>query len=121
VGVSTPDSDPVLQRRAQIARLSHLGKRVGYLLFAYAVVAFVVGYQIGFRAWLVDTIVAAMVVGSVLLVPAIVFDYGVKAANREDAEALRQTARASQEGGDRGRERAGGSAEGQADSKPSPR
>jgi ethanolamine transporter EutH len=114
VGVSTPPSDPVLERRAQIARLSQLGKRVGYLLFAYAVVAFVVGYQIGFRAWLVDTIVAAMVVGSILLVPAIVFAYGVKAADREDAASLRDAGRAS----DRA---AGEPAGGQADSRPSPR
>lgn len=87
--MSAPSNDPVLVRRARIAELARLGKRVGYLLFAYAVVAFVVGYEVGFRVWLVDTIVAAMVIGSILLVPAIVFAYGVKAANREDAQQRR--------------------------------
>lgn len=94
MAVKAPPTDPVLARRARIGELSRLGKRVGYLLFAYAVVAFVVGYEVGFRVWLVDTIVAAMVLGSILLVPAIVFDYGVKAADREDAQQRRAAAAA---------------------------
>ena len=40
--------DPVLLRRARIAHLVELGNRIGYGLFAVAVVAFVVGAAAGF-------------------------------------------------------------------------
>lgn len=82
---STTD-DAVLAHRARLAGLVKIGKRVGYGLFAYAVVAFAVGATVGFSAILVDTIVAAMLIGSVLLIPAIVFGYGIRAAEREERE-----------------------------------
>lgn len=47
-------------------------------------VAFAFGAVLGFAAWLVTTIVAAMAVGSILLAPAIVFGYGIRAAEREE-------------------------------------
>ena len=37
-----------------------------------------------FPSWLVTIIIAAMVVGSLVLAPSIVFAYGVKAADAED-------------------------------------
>lgn len=78
--------DPVLAKRARISHWVKIGKRVGYGLFAYAVVAFVVGALAGFSEPLVDTIVAAMAIGSVALIPAIVFGYGVRAAEREERQ-----------------------------------
>ncbi len=77
-------SDPVLARRARISRLVSAGQRVGYGLFGLAVVAFVAGFVVGFRAWVTTLIVACLVVGSLVLAPAIVVGYGVKAANRDD-------------------------------------
>ncbi len=77
-------SDPVLERRERIRRWSDLGKRVGYSCFAVAVVLFVVAFIAQFPSWLVTLIVAAMVLGSIALPPAIVFGYGVKAADAED-------------------------------------
>ena len=76
--------DPVLERRRRIARLVELGQRIGYGLFGHAVVLFVVGVAAGFSAALTTAIVAAMLVGSVVLAPAIVFGYAVKAAEREE-------------------------------------
>jgi len=81
--------DPVLVRRARIARLVGLGQRVGYLLFAAAVVLFVIGAVVDFSDGLVSVIVVCLVVGSIVLAPAIVFGYAVKAAEREDAEQQR--------------------------------
>lgn len=77
-------SDPVLERRERIRRWSDLGKRIGYSCFAAAVVLFVVAFIAQFPSWLVTMIVAAMVLGSIVLPPAIVFGYGVKAADAED-------------------------------------
>jgi len=76
--------DPVLARRAQIVRWCGLGKRVGYLLYGIAVVLFFVGLGVGFDHGIATTIVTALIIGAVALIPAIVFGYGAKAAERED-------------------------------------
>jgi hypothetical protein len=76
----------VLVRRRQIARAADLGQRVGYLLFGLAVVVFVVGFATGFPGPVVTIVVAALVVGSIVLAPAIVAGYAVKAAEREERE-----------------------------------
>jgi predicted membrane protein len=78
--------DPVLRRRAQIARLADLGQKVGYGRFGVAVVAFVVAAVVGFSPAWVTVVVVAMVVGSVVLAPAIVLGFAAKAADREDRE-----------------------------------
>ncbi len=75
------------QRRAQIARLVSIGQRVGYSLFAVAVVAFGVGFAAGFTTTVVVVIIEiCLLIGSLLLAPAIVFGYAVKAADRDDRE-----------------------------------
>ena len=73
-------------RRAQVARWSLLANRVGYLLYALAMAVFVIGFAIGFNGALVAIVVTTMIVGSILLAPAIVLGYAVKAAEREDRE-----------------------------------
>jgi hypothetical protein len=78
--------DPVRARRARIDHLSRLGQRVGYGCYAVAVVAFFVGFATRYSGALVAVIVAALVVGSVTLLPAIILGYAVKAAEREDRE-----------------------------------
>lgn len=78
--------DPVLMRRARIARLVELGQRVGYGLFALATVAFGWGLVRGYTDTLTTLIIASLMVGSVILAPAIVFGYAVKAADRDDRE-----------------------------------
>jgi hypothetical protein len=78
--------DPVLERRRRIARLVRLGQRLGYGLFGVAIALFVVGLVAGFGGVVGGGIIAAIVVGSVVLAPAIVFGYAVRAAEREDRE-----------------------------------
>ncbi|MGH9086210.1 MAG: hypothetical protein ACRDYW_12235 [Acidimicrobiales bacterium] len=79
-------ADPVRARRARIARLVELGQRIGYGLFGVAIVAFVVGFVSGFDGLVGTLVVASLVVGSIVLAPAIVFGYAVKAAERDDRE-----------------------------------
>jgi hypothetical protein len=82
-----PDpTDPVLVRRARYQRLAETGQRIGYLLYAVAIVAFVLGFALDFPGALVPIIIVAMVVGSAVLLPAIIVGYAVKAAEREDRE-----------------------------------
>lgn len=80
------DHDPVLARRARIRRVASLGQRIGYGLFGLAVVGFLAGFVAGYEEWLTTAITAALVAGSVILAPAIVISYGVRAAEREDRE-----------------------------------
>jgi hypothetical protein len=79
-----PRPDPVRARRAQIARLVTIGQRLGYGLFSVAIVLFVIGFFAGFGGAVVGGIIACLVVGSLVLAPAIVFGYAVRAAERED-------------------------------------
>ena len=79
-------ADPVLVRRRQMARGALLAQRIGYALFGVAVVLFFVGFVVGLNSALVTAILVAMGVGSVLLAPAIVIGYAVKAADRDDRE-----------------------------------
>ena len=80
----TAPTDPVLVRRARIARLVSVGQRLGYGLFGLAVVLFFVGLFGTYTSALTTAIVACLLVGSFVLAPAIVFGYAVKAAERED-------------------------------------
>ena len=84
--MSDAELDPVLARRARIARLVELGKTVGYGLFGVAIVAFVLGFFAGFDGAVRTAFVFGIVAGSIVLAPAIVFGYGVKAAERDERQ-----------------------------------
>lgn len=78
--------DPVLARRRRIGRLTQAGQRIGYTLYLAAAVGFFAGLVWGYAPWLVTAIVACLLAGSVVLAPAIVFSYAVKAADRADRD-----------------------------------
>lgn len=78
--------DPVRARRARIARWVEVGQRVGYCLLLVAVVAFFVGFAAGFGGLVTVVVVGSLLATTVVLAPAIVFGYAVKAAEREDRE-----------------------------------
>ena len=78
------EPDPVLARRARIARVVRYGQRAGYAALLVAVVSFVVA------AVAVDISVAALVAAIVILPVPIVLGYGVRAAEREEREARQQ-------------------------------
>ena len=84
-----PDAqtDPVLMRRRRIASLVRFGKTGGYGLFLIACIAFAVLIINKPTTFLTTVIVTCLGVGSILLAPAIVFGYGVKAAEREERQA----------------------------------
>ena len=77
-------TDPVLVRRARIAQAVAVGQRVGYGLFGLAVIGFFCGFAAGFTHAVTLVVVGSLLVGSLILAPAIVFGYAVKAAERED-------------------------------------
>ena len=81
---AAPSTDPVLVRRARIARAVVDRPAARLPLFLVATVAFFFGLATEYTPGLVRVIVGCLLVGSAVLAPAIVFGYAVKAAERED-------------------------------------
>jgi len=79
-------TDPVRVRRARIAQWVRLGLSAGYGLFLAAMVLFFLGLVIGYSDRIVSLIVSCLVAGSLVLAPSIVFNYAVRAAERDDVE-----------------------------------
>jgi hypothetical protein len=78
--------DPVVERRARIARYVKIAQRIGYLLLAVAVVAFVISFAADFPSWSVTLTIVSLVLAIVILPLPIVFGYGVRAAEREERQ-----------------------------------
>ncbi len=78
--------DPVLAQRARATRFAALGQRIGYSLFGLALIVFFVGLVTTFTSTVSHSIIACVVIGSIVLAPAIVVGYAVKAAERDDLE-----------------------------------
>ena len=81
--------DPIEARRARIGQLVSAGKAVGYACFGGALVLFFAGLVTRFSGPLSAVIVTLLVVGCVVLPPAIVFGYGLRAAERDEEAARR--------------------------------
>jgi hypothetical protein len=82
--VSAPD--PVVERRARIARYVKIAQRIGYLLLAVAIVAFVISFATDFPSWSVTLTIVSLILAIVILPLPIVFGYGVRAAEREERQ-----------------------------------
>ena len=82
----TTPHDPVRARRATVARYTLLANRIGYLFFAVAIATFVIGFAVSFNTTVSGIVIGSLIIGSVLLAPAIVLGYAVKAAERDDRE-----------------------------------
>lgn len=76
--------DPVLERRARLARYVKIGQRTGYVLLLAGFVIFVIWFMRGFTPLVVTVIEVLMVTASVLLIPTIVLSHGIRAAEREE-------------------------------------
>ncbi|MCU1361799.1 MAG: hypothetical protein JWN99_3088 [Ilumatobacteraceae bacterium] len=63
-----------------------MANRAGYLCFLTSIALFVIAFVTGFNGTMAGLIVAGLIVGSILLAPAIVLGYAVKAAERDDRE-----------------------------------
>jgi hypothetical protein len=78
--------DPVAVRRAQVRRGARVATRAGYVLFGLAIAVFAIAFVVGFSGPLVTIVTVCLIAGSLLLAPAIILAYAVKAAEREDRE-----------------------------------
>jgi hypothetical protein len=85
----TPETDPIRERRAHIARAVKIAKRVGYTALTVSIVAFLVALATDFPSWLVTLTVTTLVAAIIILPLPIVLGYGVRAAEREERQAER--------------------------------
>ncbi len=76
--------DPVRNRREIISKWTNFAKRIGYLCFLVSITAVAVGLSWRFTPLVGQIGTLSLMIGSVLLAPAIVLGYAVKAADRED-------------------------------------
>ena len=81
--------DPIAAKRARFDHLARQGRRAGYALFGLSAVILIAGLVAGLNDLVTVLVIACLVVGSLLLAPAIVVGYGVKAAERDDRRAGR--------------------------------
>ena len=79
-------SDPIRVRRQLISKYTRLANRIGYLCWAVALVTFIIGFVGSFNDTISMIVVTSLIVGSVLLAPAIILGYAIKAAERDDRE-----------------------------------
>jgi hypothetical protein len=78
--------DAVRVQREKVAKYTLLANRIGYLFFAVAIATFVIGFAVSFNGAVSAIVIGSVIAGSVLLAPAIVLGYAVKAAERDDRE-----------------------------------
>ena len=76
--------DPILRSRERARSLANLGKRCGYGCFGAAVIVFLFHYYIDGSSVLTSITVALLIIGSLILAPAIILGYAANAADRED-------------------------------------
>lgn len=82
----TAEADPIRVQRAKVADLVSKGLRLGSAAYVISSVIFFIGFMTGFTSTAVSLIIGFLIVGSALLAPALVFKYGVKAADRADRD-----------------------------------
>ena len=76
--------DPILRSRERARSLANLGKRCGYGCFGAAVIVFLFHYYIEGSSLLTSITIALLIIGSLILAPAIILGYAANAADRED-------------------------------------
>jgi hypothetical protein len=84
--VVSEQPDPVLAKRARVARAVKIALRVGYAAFLVAIVAFAVGLAADFPSWAVAVSIVGLATAIVVLPLPIVLGYGVRAAEREERQ-----------------------------------
>ena len=85
-----PDSDPVLVKRALISNWAKRATNFGYLLFAISMLTVIWGLVIDFTPNVSRVASTSLIGGCIVLAPAILVQYSVKAAVRDERERERE-------------------------------
>ncbi|MEM7275007.1 MAG: hypothetical protein AAF547_18135 [Actinomycetota bacterium] len=82
----TDTADPILVKRARIARWTSLSLRIGAGCYLAATVLFAIALATEFTGALAVAMTVLLLAGSAILAPAMVIHYAIKAADRADRE-----------------------------------
>ena len=77
-------TDPIDLKRAKIAKWCATAKRGGYVMVLAAMAVFFVGVATSFSPLVVALVLVALAASGIMLIPALIFGYGVKAAESEE-------------------------------------
>jgi sugar phosphate permease len=78
------EEDSVVKSRERARTVAGLGKRFGYGCFFGALILFLINYYVASSTLWTSLTVALLIVGSLLLAPAIILGYAANAAEREE-------------------------------------
>ncbi len=81
-----PNSDPILVKRALISNWAKRASNLGYILFAFSMLAVIWGVVVEFTPAASGVATITLIGGCVVLAPAILVQYSVKAAVRDERE-----------------------------------
>lgn len=82
----TASTDPILEQRNVVRRRTSLALRAGGILYLLATILFFWAVATTFSGSLTMAMTICLFAGSILLAPAMVAHYGVKAADRADRD-----------------------------------
>lgn len=80
------DTDPIIAKRALISTWAKRATNLGYLLFGVSLLAVIWGTIVDFTPNTSRVATAALITGCIVLAPAILVQYSVKAAVRDERE-----------------------------------
>jgi len=78
--------DPILIKREKITKIVKFGLKSGYGIYGLSCLLLVFRMMNGYSDFIETSIMICLILGSILLAPAIVFNYAIKAAHRADRE-----------------------------------
>lgn len=79
-------NDPILAKRERVRFIVNTALRAGSACYIVTIIVFAIAVATSFSGPLTATMTAALIAGSILLAPAMVFHYALKAADRADRE-----------------------------------
>lgn len=83
---ASDQEDRLIARRKKLARMAGLGRRIGYLAFGVAIGVLALGLATNFTNGVATVVIGLLAGGSAMLAPAILLQYAIRGAEREDAE-----------------------------------
>ena len=82
----TQPNDPILVKRLAISQWAKRASRLGYSFFGISMIAVIWGLIVDFTPNTSRVASTCLIAGCVVLAPAILVQYSVKAADRDDKE-----------------------------------
>ena len=91
--IHAPNHDPILVKRALISNWAKRATNLGYSLFGVSMIAVIWGVVVDFTPNVSRVATISLISGCIVLAPAILVQYSVKAAVRDERENALQSSK----------------------------